>query len=552
VLTPPNSTTSFYELPKSQQIGGYPSFSQLADCALDAAVLDSEGRCIVLEFPAFVLIGTYCPANRDETRDEFRIGFLTALDARVRNLVAMGKRVFLTGDLNIIRDEMDTANSEEQLRKQGITIEQYISTPARRMLNQLLVGGKVIGERDEGKEKPIMWDICRSFHPTRKGMFTCWEQKKNARPGNFGSRIDYVLCSEEWKNWFCESNIQEGLMGSDHCPVYAVLKNKVEIDGKEVHMKDLMSSGMFKDGLKQRSWTAKDLLPMSAKLIPEFDRRRSIKEMFARKSSASKFESFASMKDADSESALAWQDDGSNEVAGAASSIPSGVAATQEDSTQQDIRSSTASGTQAISAIANSQAVRSPSKSLKRSPATAPLNARPQKRGRNGPTKASVTGQAVKGQSSLKGFFKPAASPQVDHATEVQTSTPLGEEIDLGILTGSAAASEHSTPLPFNPETSSFSEPVSSSNFCPADQNSVIDPIVAKESWSKLLGKRVLPRCEHGEPCMSLVTKKPGVNLGRSFYMCPRPLGPSGAKERNSQWRCGTFIWSSEWTGDGS
>jgi exonuclease III len=127
VLTPPNSTTSFYELPKSQQIGGYPSFSQLADCALDAAVLDSEGRCIVLEFPAFVLIGTYCPANRDETRDEFRIGFLTALDARVRNLVAMGKRVFLTGDLNIIRDEMDTANSEEQLRKQGITIEQYIS-----------------------------------------------------------------------------------------------------------------------------------------------------------------------------------------------------------------------------------------------------------------------------------------------------------------------------------------------------------------------------------------------------------------------------------------
>jgi len=373
VLTPPNSTTSFYELPKSQQIGGYPSFSQLADCALDAAVLDSEGRCIVLEFPAFVLIGTYCPANRDETRDEFRIGFLTALDARVRNLVAMGKRVFLTGDLNIIRDEMDTANSEEQLRKQGITIEQYISTPARRMLNQLLVGGKVIGERDEGKEKPIMWDICRSFHPTRKGMFTCWEQKKNARPGNFGSRIDYVLCSEEWKNWFCESNIQEGLMGSDHCPVYAVLKNKVEIDGKEVHMKDLMSSGMFKDGLKQRSWTAKDLLPMSAKLIPEFDRRRSIKDMFARKSSASKFESFASMKDADSESALAWQDDGSNEVAGAASSIPSGVTATQEDSTQQDIRSSTASGTQAISAIANSQAVRSPSKPLKRSPATAPL-----------------------------------------------------------------------------------------------------------------------------------------------------------------------------------
>jgi AP endonuclease-2 len=79
-----------------------------------------------------------------------------------------------------------------------------------------------------------------------------------------------------------------------------------------------------------------------------------------------------------------------------------------------------------------------------------------------------------------------------------------------------------------------------------AEQKSVIDPIVAKESWSKLLGKRVVPRCEHNEPCVSYVTKKPGVNCGRSFYMCPRPLGPSGQKEKNTQWRCGTFIWSSD------
>jgi AP endonuclease-2 len=43
-------------------------------------------------------------------------------------------------------------------------------------------------------------------------MFTCWEQKINARPGNFGARIDYVLGSEDMKDWFCDSNIQEGLL----------------------------------------------------------------------------------------------------------------------------------------------------------------------------------------------------------------------------------------------------------------------------------------------------------------------------------------------------
>lgn len=212
VLCPPNSGTSFSEGPEDQQIGGYPTKSQLEASLVDATTLDSEGRCVILEFPAFVLLGVYSPANRDETRDDFRLGFLESLDARVRNLVAMGKRVVLTGDLNISREELDTANAEAAMRKNGYTREEYLSTPARRLFNQLLVDGKVVGGRDQEREEPVLWDICRGFHPNRKGMFTCWEQKVNARPGNYGSRIDYVLSSLDMKNWFSDSNIQEGLM----------------------------------------------------------------------------------------------------------------------------------------------------------------------------------------------------------------------------------------------------------------------------------------------------------------------------------------------------
>jgi AP endonuclease-2 len=212
LLQPPNASASYRDLPEQQQIGGYPTPQQLASSAVDPAVLDSEGRCLLLEFPAFVLIGVYCPANRDESRDDFRMGFLHALDARVRNLAAQGKRVVLTGDINISREEMDSASAEEQMRKHGLTGHEFVSTPARRLFNQLLVGGKVFGERDEGREKPVLWDLCRGFHPERRGMFTCWEQRINARPGNFGSRIDYVLCSEEMREWFCDANIQEGLL----------------------------------------------------------------------------------------------------------------------------------------------------------------------------------------------------------------------------------------------------------------------------------------------------------------------------------------------------
>ena len=288
-LCPPNSTTPFRDLPEDQQIGGYPTLEQMSESEFDAATLDAEGRCVILEFPAFVLIGTYCPAERDETRTHFRTAFLKVLDSRIRNLVKMGKRVVWIGDLNISREEIDTAMADEMMRKNGVDHVGWISTPARRMFNQLLVGGKVHGERDEGREDQIMWDVCRSFHEGRIGMYTCWETKVNARPGNFGARIDYVVCTYNMKDWWSDANIQEGLMGSDHCPVYAVLKEKIEIDGQEKHTLDLMNpEGMFVNGQRQIEWSNKHLLPMSGKLIPEFDRRRNIKDMFAMKPSLPK------------------------------------------------------------------------------------------------------------------------------------------------------------------------------------------------------------------------------------------------------------------------
>lgn len=536
ILTPPNSSTSFCNLPKEQQIGGYPTASQLSDCSLDAATLDSEGRCVILEFPAFILIGVYCPANRDETRDEFRAGFLNALDARVRNLVAAGKRVFLTGDLNIVRAASDTAKADEHMRKQGITMEQFISTPVRRMFNQLLIGGEVLGERDEGRDKPVMWDLCRLFHPQRTGMFTCWEQKINARPGNFGSRIDYVLCSEDWKDWFYESNIQEGLMGSDHCPVYAVLKEKVAVDGKEIHIRDMMSSGMFKDGVRQRDWSTKDLLPTSAKLIPEFDRRRNIRDMFSKKPTSPVEDCISNKVSAEDNMDVTPLHRGNAAETESPQVQPStGVSPSSSEAGELPIECRTA-----------------PAKRLHEVQAS---TARPVKRNKSSaPSRLTTTGpkrQPGKGQSSLMGFFKPK-TPQSDGQGDSQSSTTIDAESDCA----SIATSEPLTPpLPAtpaaNPTDNSVGRSVQNNIFQVADQEDVIDPIVSKESWSKLLGKRVVPRCDHDEPCISLVTKKPGVNCGRSFYICARPLGPSGQKEKNSQWRCGTFIWSSDWTGDG-
>ena len=548
-LACPNSTTLYRELPPEKQIGGYPTPAQLSQYPVDAVTLDSEGRCVILEFPAFVLIGVYSPANRDDTRDDFRLGFVNALDARVRNLVAAGKQVVLTGDLNISREEIDAAHAEEAMKKREITSEDFVSTPARRIFNQLLIGGRVIGERDEGREEPVLWDICRGFNEGRKGMYTCWEQKINARPGNYGARIDYVLCSLGLKDWFCESNIQEGLVvsshdhasvartklihrqGSDHCPVYATMKDDMLVDGRQVKLCDLMNPpGAFQNGQRLRDLCLKDSPPLSGRLITEFDRRRNIRDMFARKPSSSSTQP---------------------DIASASNGTPSGLmhppdivprASQTATTTTEKLEQSTTfpNPSQALPTL------KEPSSSIKRSASL--TSTRPFKRTKSD-SKPAQPQAGAKGQQSLKGFFtakSPPAPPKVDIPPERPKTPTTARQM-------SATVPRNPTPSPISssqitPTSTQSPKPPSPANPSPSFPSQ--DPIVAKESWSKLFSKPLAPRCEsHDEPCISLLTKKPGINCGRSFWMCSRPLGPTGQKERGTNWRCGTFIWCSDWDG---
>lgn len=505
MLCPPNSSTKFRDLPLDQQIGGYPKPSQLSD-AIDDSTLDSEGRCVILEFPAFVVIGVYIPATRDETRTEFRESYIDALDARVRNLVSMGKQVFLCGDLNIVRSELDTAGLAERLRKEGMTLDDFWSTPPRRFLNQLVFGGRVVGERDEGRGEPVLWDLCREFHPTRPGMYTCWETRKNARPGNFGNRIDYVLCSSAIKDWFIDANIQEGLLGSDHCPVYATIGDPVSFDGTRAYIEDIMNPpGMFKDGKRQRDWSSKDLLPTSAKLIPEFDRRQSIRDMFFKKATPSAKTNAAPAQ-------------------AGSSDAPSAVDASFGEVDNANHRISQASSQAAASVIVNNTTSASPDKPAppKRHAEAAGPPRRFQKKGKIALNRENST-KSTPGlsQSSLKGFFKPKTptpdvGPAADNSGGSNNTTPA-QKTDIKCSPwpaseedprGSELVTEPATENDVLNSPSRNSEPDSSST------EKVFDPIQAKESWSKLLGKRVVPKCEHGEDCQMLVTKKAGINCG--------------------------------------
>lgn len=531
VLCPPGSTTPYCELPEDQSIGGYPTAIQIAGLGVDPAVLDAEGRCLVIEFPAFVLFGVYSPANSNGLRDDFRYGFLTALDTRIRNLTKMGKNVILTGDLNVSRDLIDTAKAEDNMRAEGMTHAEYLSTPNRRVFNQLLLNGAVPGERDEGREEPVLYDLCREFHPKREGMYTHWEQKINARPGNFGSRIDFVLCSIAIKDWFKECNIQEGLMGSDHCPVYAVMKDIVPTSGMSLpaleaeldettHVLDLMNpKGMFENGVRQREYNlTKDVPALSGKLLPEFTKRRNIRDMFNKKPVLAK-------------PTLTPHHSSDGATLGADREVADPTATNIPDKEDPPLTEAT-SPNDISSELGSTGQSASPLKSPEKRRASAVSPVKSVKRSKSNLSAASNGGPSLaKGQQSLKGFFQTRTKPVVDPTPPTDPAPALR------------------SPTPTDDPSLSQTDGTTS-----ASSRIQIDPLASqeasKEGWTKLFSKKPSPRCEgHAEPCTLLTTKKPGVNCGRQFWMCARPIGPSGQKETGTQWRCGTFIWASDWKG---
>lgn len=187
-----------------------------------------------------------------------------------------------------------------------------------------------------------------------------------------------------------------------------------------------------------------------------------------------------------------------------------------------------------------------------------------------------VPPQSAKSQQNLQGFFRPRAAsigsnrPPSPPSKTQPVQAGIGESAyGQGPLEKTTKTQRPHTPDPslrtsnpdllrtpqrfFARETIDITSPPegspsNSNKATPQGKDRIYDEVESKKSWCKLFTKPAAPMCEsHSEPCISFQTKKSGMNCGRSFWMCPRPLGPSGDKEKNTEWRCTTFIWCSDW-----
>lgn len=233
--------------------------------------VDSEGRSVVLDLGFCVLFGLYCPstATEGEERDRYREDYFALLEERVTSLIEAGREVVVMGDLNVARELYDSAEAMQALYKEKLlTLPSLGDKENGRFVSELERLNREqcaqwrdakVGRRVFHRLVPqYLRDSCRDQHPSRADMYTCWNVMKNYRPGNFGSRIDYVLTSAGLR--VLEADILPHLEGSDHCPVYADVITKEDAE--------LPKEGIETAPPKADSQTASEDLPDS---VPKED-----------------------------------------------------------------------------------------------------------------------------------------------------------------------------------------------------------------------------------------------------------------------------------------
>ncbi|GAA5866472.1 hypothetical protein JCM1840_001328 [Sporobolomyces johnsonii] len=503
-----------------ERIGGYPLSSEVDMDYSTMKDLDAEGRTTVIDTGMFVLINLYCPNETNDLRLVFKNNFNKMVDKRVRGLIKAGREVIVVGDLNICASDLDTAEPEQRAKNQGL--ETFTDHPPRKWLQEFTgPGGPMI-------------DVTRRFHPDRQGMFTCWNTKIDARPSNYGTRLDYILITPGLLPWVKDSDIQPKVVGSDHCPVYLDLHDEIEVEGRgTIRLWDMMNSGRSKE----------DPPPpppgFATRFYDEFSgKQRQLSSWFGKKGRAPP-----------------PQPPTTSTSTSALSASPQTVSASAPEA-------STSSSQPPTSKLFSSSQLSASN--------YASTNGSSSKKGKGKAKEEEKTPAVEKkvekktGQQSLASFFRPPPSPEPlkkkrkKSASKSKTSSPPA---------ASPPARSSSQPAPFT----STASPQSVSRATQDEDDDILilddqEDLVASatasystaevnaqavSAWSAMLTPKSAPLCDgHNEPSKLLTVNKPGINKGRRFYLCARPVGPGYDKGKgqarinvNPEFRCDFFEW---------
>ncbi|XP_039222000.1 DNA-(apurinic or apyrimidinic site) endonuclease 2 [Crotalus tigris] len=186
--------------------------------------LDSEGRAVITRHrictseqqeTLLTVINVYCPRADPEKpeRGDFKLQFYRLLQARAEALLRAGGHVIILGDINTAHRPIDHCDPGD--------LESFQEHPGRHWLDGFLWEPG----RDSENEN-LFVDTFRFLNPSQDEAYTCWCNVTGSRHLNYGTRIDYILADRALALLeLTDARIMPEVLGSDHCPVQAVLKS---------------------------------------------------------------------------------------------------------------------------------------------------------------------------------------------------------------------------------------------------------------------------------------------------------------------------------------
>jgi len=168
---------------------------------------NAEGRVIAVELDDFYVVNCYTPNSKpDLSRIPFRHELWDPAFLAYCTELEKSKPVIFCGDLNVAHTEEDLANPKENEGKHGFTEEE------REGVDKIMKAGFI--------------DTFRHFTPEGKGYYTWWSHFAYSRDRNIGWRIDYIFTSKKLLPLLKSAYIEPDTLGSDHCPIRLILKDK--------------------------------------------------------------------------------------------------------------------------------------------------------------------------------------------------------------------------------------------------------------------------------------------------------------------------------------
>jgi exodeoxyribonuclease-3 len=211
-LRNPDLYTTVWAPAERKGYSGVGLFSRLPAALIEIGIgdpaYDREGRTIVADFGAFVLINTYVPhGSRDHSRVDFKLGYKERLFRLCEDLKTSGREIVLCGDINTAHREIDLARPKQNKNTSGFLPRE------RAWLDRFVEAGYV--------------DVFRALYPEQVA-YSWWAYWGDAQDRDVGWRLDYTFVSPGLMPHALDAKIHKDVIGSDHCPVSLILDLEIK------------------------------------------------------------------------------------------------------------------------------------------------------------------------------------------------------------------------------------------------------------------------------------------------------------------------------------